>query len=631
MINNKLVSTRLLLSVGFIMSAQLSEATKLSIDGTSPVNLSINSNYNTSNQTIEFNSSDPVVCRNVSNQSSGLKAAIVDPNGDGVDMNLLQDVSYRILTQTFNAKINNVDGVCVTNKGNNYGDLIFRNQFVPAAFRTEGLNDQLVRGQSVDYTIRVENPEDSVMRFDLIEYVSSNSAANAAFFESVDVWNCLSHNISGVVCNLDNTNNKLFNATIPSGGVAEIDVSRTVGSNSAVGQSVDILTALFMKNSQNEIVDVQVINKNSLVVDNNAPVISWVNNTALNFVEDDSQGQSLSFNVIDNTGVNLTVNYLSTAIGGVNDKVEIENIAVNENQPGNYLVTFDVLPKADQFTSTGNTEQIFVQIEDDFNASSNLLMLPINITPINDAPSFQPSCLDFTINPTPVGGQTEISCNVSSNGVNRANWNYTDFISEISAGGINNDTESNQSVIFEVLPVSGLATQNSVIVITEPGTFILNDLMLILADGITGSGSFKLRALDNGTPQGISNVCPAQTGSDHCNTSEYSEEIVFNVVAPVYYIQGTIDDMPSSDEIFLRLYETGTNNPLGSSFSQAGQGATGNQSIKFTFPTALTNGVDYEVRIILQPDNRACSIASGATGIINNMNMNDLTIDCEPN
>ena len=257
-------------------------------------------------------------------------------------------------------------------------------------------------------------------------------------------------------------------------------------------------------------------------------------------------------------------------------------------------------------------------------------MLAVNIEPINDAPSFDPTCLDFTINPTPIGGETEITCNVS-NSANFATWVYSDFISNISAGGAGNDTESNQSVIYEILPISGLATQNPVTVTIEPGTFILNDLMLLLDDGISGEGRFKIRALDNGTPSGETDVCPAQSYNDHCNTSEYSEEIVFDVLAPVYYVSGTIDDLPSGDELGIRLFEFGTSNPLGGTMLISGLGASGGQTIKFTYPEALNNGVAYDVQITLAPQNRVCSITAGGTGIIDDMNMDDLLIECDPN
>jgi len=627
MIKNKLVSTRLLMSASFLLSVQLSHAVKLSIDHISPIDISDDINYDISSETVEFSASEPVVCRNLSGSTNGLSAEIIDPNGDGELMPLLEDVDYNLQTQTVNVSVNNGSGVCATNNGSTFGDLIFRDQFSPAAFRFVGLNDQIVRSESVDYKIRIENINDTTMEFDLIEYVSSNPVTNAAYLESVDVWNCLSHNVSGVDCNEDNVNNRLINASIPSGGFAEIDVSRTVGSASAIGQPVAFLTALFVKNGAGEIVDVEVITQSSTVVDNSAPVISWTNSSAINFIEDDNQSQNISFNVVDNTGVNLTPAYLATAIGAVNDKLDISGINVVENQTGQFTVSFDVLPKLNQFTSTGNTEQIFVQIEDIFNASSNLLTLTVNIEPINDAPSFTPTCLDFTINPTPIGGETEITCNAGNNSTN-AVWNFTDFISNISAGGAGNNTEANQNVIFEILPVSGLAITSTLIITIDPGTFILNDLMLILSDGVSGEGRFRIRALDNGTPNGQVDVCPALSVADHCGTSEYSQEIVFDVLAPVYFVSGTIDDLPSGDELGIRLFESGTTNALGSTMLIAGVGPNGGQSVKFTYPEALENGVAYDVQISLPPLSRTCSIVSGANGIINNDNVDDLVIDC---
>ncbi len=632
MIKNKIVSTRLLLSIGFMMSVQLSHAVKLSIDNSTPINLSADVNYVIADQVIEFSSADPVICRKLNATVGALNAEIIDPNGDGLVMPLLQNVRYNVPSQTTKANINNPSGVCVTKNNSTFNDIIFNNAFeleVPT-FTYQGLSDLVVRGQSLDYQISIENPNNQALMFDLVEYVSTNSITNSAYFESLDLWQCLSHNVAGVDCNEDNADNRLLNASIPAGQTALIDVSRTVGSSSVLGQSIEILTAMFIKNGQGEIIGTEVISHQPTVVNNNAPVLVWANSADIDFIEDENQPHTLSFDVLDSTGVDVSPGYLATAIGAVNDKLDIDGINVVENDPGEYTVFFDVTPKANQFTSAGNTETIFVQIEDEFNASSNLLMLAVNIEPINDAPSFTPTCLDFTINPTPVGGETEITCNVS-NGVSRATWNYSDFIAEISAGGLNNDTEDNQSVIFEVNPLSGLALQGPITIGNDPGTFIQNDLELILADGASGSGSFEIRAIDNGTPVGETDVCPALTFSDHCNTSAYSQEIVFNLLAPVYFVSGTIDDLPDGDELGVRLFEAGTNNPLGGNLLVAGSGISGGQAIDFSFPQALSNGVNYDVQITISPLNRTCTITDGATGTINDMNVNDLVIDCEPN
>jgi hypothetical protein len=627
MIKNKIVSTRLLLSIGFMMSVQLSHAVKLSIDNSTPINLSADVNYVIADQVIEFSSSDPVICRKLNGTVGALNAEIIDPNGDGQVMPLLQSVRYNVTSQTTKASINNPSGVCVTKNNSTFNDILFRNAFEPVVptFTYQGLSDLVVRGQSLDYQISIENPSNQALMFDLVEYVSTNSITNSAYFESLDLWECLSHNVAGVDCNEDNTGNRLLNAAIPAGQTALIDVSRTVGSSSVLGQSIEILTAMFIKNGQGEIIGTEVISFQPTVVNNNAPVLVWGNSNAIDFIEDEGQSHTLNFDVFDSTGVDVSPGYLATAIGAVNDKLDIDGINVVENEPGEYTVFFDVTPKANQFTSAGNTEQIFVQIEDEFNAPSNLLILAVNIEPINDAPSFTPTCLDFTINPTPVGGQAEITCNLA-NGVNRATWVYSDFISSISAGGIGNDTEANQAVIFEVDPVSGIAN-NGTIIIDDGGGFIKDDLVLMLDNGISGSGSFRIRAIDNG----VSDVCPAVAVGDNCNTSAYSQEIMFNLLAPVYFVSGTIDDLPDGDELGVRLFEAGTNNPLGGNLLVAGAGINGGQAIDFSFPQALSNGVSYDVQITISPLNRTCVITDGATGTINDMNVNDLVIDCEPN
>ena len=76
MINNKIVSTRLLLSIGFMMSVQLSHAVKLSIDNLTPINLSDDVNYVLAAQVIEFNSAEPVICRKINDSSTKKSTAL---------------------------------------------------------------------------------------------------------------------------------------------------------------------------------------------------------------------------------------------------------------------------------------------------------------------------------------------------------------------------------------------------------------------------------------------------------------------------------------------------------------------------------------------------------------------------
>ena len=80
MIKTKLVSTRLLLSVGFLLSVQHAYAVKLSIDNSSSIVLSEDIHYDIPSQVVEFTSSEPVICRNFSSPSNGLNAEIIDPN-----------------------------------------------------------------------------------------------------------------------------------------------------------------------------------------------------------------------------------------------------------------------------------------------------------------------------------------------------------------------------------------------------------------------------------------------------------------------------------------------------------------------------------------------------------------------
>lgn len=632
----KIVSASWLFIALMALSIQNSNALKLSINNSRDIDISSNVNYYVPDGSVMIKADEPIICHTTFGPfNANLVAEIVDPNGNGTFLPVLGSMAYNFDEQVINTDLNNSDAACVVGGGNSFGDVIFRDGLDKRQVRYEGLSSQVIRGEAVDYKIIIENVTDEVMEFDMIEYVTSPSVNNpAAFFESVDLWNCVNHNQGGVDCNEDNEYNVLLNASVPVNGMVEMDVTRSVGSNSLLGQSIEMMTAVFEKNGQGELVNAYVISNQVSVVDNSAPVISWADDAPLAFVEDDTLAQQVIFNVFDNTGINLDSNYLATVVNDVNNKLDISNFNINQVQAGQYEVSFEVTPVENQFTSSNNVEQIFVQIEDQFGVSSNLLTLPVTIAPINDAPGFNVTCLDFTINPSPVAEQSVITCNQFNGNISgpngTVNWTYSDFITDITAGGLGNNTELGQHVIFETLPVSGIITQGTVDISIDPGTFIINDLILGIPDGVYGEGRFRVRALDDGTPQGENDVCPALSPADHCSVSEYSPEIVINLLEPVYYISGTIDDLPGNDEMGLRLYEAGTNIGLGGTMLIAGLGANGGEEIKFTFPEALNDGQAYDVRITLDPFSRTCSITSGGTGIISGNNVSDVVVECNP-
>jgi hypothetical protein len=623
----KTVSTRLLF-LAMILSVQTSHGTSLSINNSGPIDLSEDVMYSLGAQNVQFMVSEPIICRTkITSPGSVMKAEIVDANGNGKVVPILSNIAYDLNSQQMKLDVNNVSSVCATANGSTYGDIIFRSKFQNHEVRYEGLSDQIVRGHSLDYKIIVDNIDDAVLRFDLVEYTSEVSPNHLAYIESIDYWNCNNNGVAGVVCNDDNTEGLLKNASVPVNGKVEIDVTRTVSSASVIGQSVDFMTAVFLKNQSNQFIDVIVISHKATVIDNFAPVLSWLNSPLVALVEDDNLPQTLQFKVVDATGVNLDPVYLSSVIGDSNDKLDFSNFNAVQNSPSEHTVSFDIVPKPNQFTGAGNSNKISVQIEDAFGAFSNPLSLPVTIDPTNDAPSFNVSCHNLVLNPTPIGSEQAVSCNDTvSSGATLQAWQYNDWLENLTAG----EFENGQTLMFNFVDVvDNDEILDFQLINNLSANMLYDDLLVITNPDASGTASFKLQAVDNGGVSG--NGCAGSGVGDGCDTYLLDETITITLLENRYFLSGVVNGLPGQfDNIELNLFDSLVGG------GQIGQtivsGVVGGGSVSFDFNSIpFLNGSEYRLEFT-EPN---CDfivngnpIGDVLSGTINEQNVNNINITC---
>jgi len=621
---NQIISAvnKTLIITGLLIMSPFSSAIKLSVNGSAAVELSDNVNLDTVGDSLQLLVEKPIVCHTVltSLPSSTFVVDVIDPNGDGVSMPLLGNISYDIFTKVVNADINNQNSACVTKDKVSYGDVIFRTDFDVNEFSYSYLPTEVTPGQTIDYKIIIKNRYYSLMNFDLKEYAPLSSVQNQAYFDSVDFWDCDSHNGSTVNCNGDTIDNELTNASIANGYTAEIDVSRTVSSNAAIGSTVELLTAAYVKDQSGKIVDVMVLSHEANVVNNSAPVLSWLNAPSVSLVEDQTQATSLTFVIDDSTGVNVDVSYLQQAITSANGKLTFSNVSVSQNLVGNFEVTFDVVPVADAFTDQGNPESILIQVEDDFGLNSNQLALNVDITPINDPPSFNISCDHIVVNPTPGVGESNVGCASQST----FNQVYTDFLANLTPG----PNESSQLMSFQFLNLvdsNGILNSESLNIINSSPNMQYDDLLFITNSGTSGTATFEVKATDSGGLQG--NGCNGTQVGDGCDTFVFGNPITIELLNPTFTISGVATSFPGGvgDKVFLKLTVNGAVEVT--SFEVDASNANG-----FTLDYRLEEGDTYLIeKNGYVGSGNDCEIQAGGSGVMGTSDLSDLVLDCSAN
>lgn len=596
-----------------LVAASNAMAVNVSFNNSAAMNMFDEVKYNVAGNEIEFFVNEPIICHtSPSLVVSGLAAIVTDANdGAGIIMPVTESVQYDVINQLISAGVNSNQAACASRNSGTFNDIIFKSNFDDVvSFTVEYVNlpDLVVLDQPVDYEIIVQNNSSQDLAFDLLEYVSQSSLQNDAYFSEFSVsWDCINESLPNVDCGESITNrNGVKNVILQGGEFARISVSRTVSPQSVLNENISMLAAVFIKNQTGDFVGIETVDKQVEVVENEAPQLSWLNNSINTFLEDDQFGQVLSFRIEDGSGANFTVNNLAQAILSYNDKVDFSNISVQEVLSGIYDVSFTVTPQADKFTDSQNTEFISIQVSDIFNVYSNTLILEVEITPVNDAPSFNVSCTHLVLDPTPLAGDSEVSCAalVAGQGPPRsAVYTWNDFLVGVSAGPY-----ENQAISFEIAPG---ATGDPIIDHLIIGSN-MSDLWLLMQDGASGSATINLIATDDGD---------LLNGGQ--NQFQLNTDITIELLPVTYTVSGLANGFPTADpasELTLRL-------TVGVDILDLEVDAV--NASGFTFGYQLANGANYSVQIIGQTLAN-CSITGGGSGTVASNNMTDLVIDCVP-
>ncbi|TDR19596.1 hypothetical protein [Marinicella litoralis] len=605
-----IVLGQFLITLLTLATANQSMALTVSFSDSQPLNLYDEVQYHLSVNEVDFFVGDPVICHTkLGLPVSGLAAVVTDANsGPGTILPISESIQYDVPSQTILANVNSKDAACVTPNGKLFADVIFSSDFDSVtAFTVEYVNlpDLVVLDQTLDYNIIIQNLSNQELVFDVLEYVSEVSIQNTAYFSGLNVsWDCVNEFLPDVDCGSSIADRYGARSVIlQPGEFADILVSRTVSTQSVLNQTIDMMTAVFVKNQAGDFIDVKSIDKQLEVVENEAPQLSWINSTLNTFLEDDTIGQVLSFRIEDGSGANFSAATLEQAILSYNNKVEFSNITVQEVVSGVYDVSFTVMPQADKFTDSQNSEFISIQVSDIFNVYSNTLILEVAITPVNDAPSFDVSCTHLILDPSPLNNGSDVICasqvgnaNTQRSGV----YTWDDFLINVSPGPY-----ENQSISFELTNVTGDAIIDDLVIGSN-----MSDLWLLMQDGASGTAVINLQATDNG-----------DTLNNGENQFELPTDITIELLPVTYTISGVANDFPTIDpasEITVRLSVGGDVVDLE---------VDANNANDFIFGYQLADGASYTVQIIGQTLAN-CSITNGASGTISGSNVTDLVIDC---
>jgi hypothetical protein len=596
-------------------------ALKLSFNNATPLNMFDEVQYNINNAVVGLYVSDPIICHTSPNSVvSGLAAVVTDINlGNSIVLPFNNTIQYDLANQIINADVNSNQAACVGVNGHLNNDIIFQSSFneeLTYTIEYQNVPDLVVLGQPIDYNILVQNNSSQDLTFDVLEFVSENPLTNDAFFDDANVsWDCINQSLPNVNCGTGIIDRYgVSSVTLQAGEHADISVSRTVSLLSQLNEEINMLAAVFVTDQNGDFVSVSTADKTAVVSENVAPKLTWLNNSINTFTEDDQVGQSLSFRIEDGSGDIFTDNYVEDAILSYNNKVDISDVVVQENQSGVYDVSFTVTPQADKFTDAKYSEFISIQVNDYFNVFSNTLILEVEITAVNDAPSFDVTCLKLVLDPTPLIPENQASCEIPnplpSNGPD-GNYNGEDFFRGVSPGPY-----EDQTLLFSI--TDGTLAGNTEILDTDflgglTASSNLEDLLIFTNDGEDGEVTFKLTATDN------------------LGMSYDLDTLITIEVRPVTYtISGLVNGLTVTDS-FVRLGldvggQTVINNfDIRESDADCPAQPTGTKC--FTFGYQLDDNDTYDVGI-LGSFLTNCSINPAFNGIIAGENVTDLVVNC---
>ncbi|MCX7545084.1 hypothetical protein [Marinicella gelatinilytica] len=648
------------LTIGLLSLAGLGLTTadagvKVIMNQSTPLGMVGDTEYDLDNNIIEIVLDRPVICNKKDNQAypNGItKLKIYDPNremqgGFGTQDGLYfdTDANYEIqnghlLLDTYNP----AKALCVSAESGNY-DLIYKDPFetpVEAAplMQYVGLPDIVSPGQELNYEIHLTNPSTapSDIYFDLMEYWHKNSG-HAAYMFDAGSRTCNPSN--SVVCDASPISKLKKNVRLSPGNTLELKITQVVDSNSIENNNLEFMAAAFLRNGSNGDFkprvysndfyekDVHVISKTVSVQDNTPPVVTWTNGqpSSVSFYEDENNELTFDFEFFDMETHDLSdiTPTVSVKYNTVSAMIDFLGIAQN----GNHQYSVKIKPEPDAFTNTGDPEVVTITVDDNVGGQSTLTF-NVDISSVNDAPTFALNCNELTINEQ----NTDLSCTsaIGNGGGNQIQgvWGDEYIIASFDPG----PNESHQLV--QKYEVEIVDNSDGVLDTFGSGSAVTIDkdsgeVTIHTNNGVYGTALVRVRVKDNDGVAGA-NGCdtndPGYEASHGCDVSDWKPLTI--VSQPFKYsVSGEVLGLPTSKSIQLKL--TGTEN--GISVDVNTNITVSSTQHSFTLqngngqPQLLDDGTTYTVIPDLVPNGYTCNVTNG-TGTINGSDITNVEVSC---
>lgn len=387
-----------LASLIFLSQLNTVYAVDVTINGSEPLPLSTNISYDfqANPSTVDFQVDTAIVCTSIRNTTEPLVLVVSD--GNDIDVTSLNS---GLRTTTYDLSQNLIKFItddsikCATANG------MLRETISRLGFES-GQDDLQItlldaNGQPFDemaqvsddqnfiYQYVIDNNGTTIITADIGEYYSLNN--RAPFFDDVagNDWSCSEANLinggSTTTCGTNLVGEgtvELTNAIIEPGEQLIVTASRMINiPQDTVGIPIDVLAAGFVKNTDDTMVGNNIIFKSFGTTNNNPPTISNIDDVDL---LEGGASDVLSFTVTDveNDDASLVV----TASSSDQSVVPNANIIL-AGSGSNRTVQFT--PNVDANTAAGPVT-ITLTVSDGISTTDG--QFNVNITPINDAPSF---------------------------------------------------------------------------------------------------------------------------------------------------------------------------------------------------------------------------------------------------
>ncbi|GAA4810933.1 hypothetical protein GCM10011365_13750 [Marinicella pacifica] len=649
-----------ILSLVFLGLATAHAGVKLILDSSSPLGMVGSTNYDLNNNTIEVSLDRPILCNQAPGYNTGslTKLKIFDPNDEmkGFASNeglyFASDAEYEVNNgQLFLATDNPAKALCVSSVSGDF-DLIFKSAFEPATQTTAtvnyiGLPSVVSPGQQINYQIEFSNPTAQSVYFDLIEYWDHNSGLHNAYMAAANQREC-NDSDSLVVCSvpLYDDSGVIKGIQLFSGGTFTLDVTQTVDPNSATGEELDFMAGVFLTDGHNGdflprtlsgphfTTNPITVSKTVLVENNDPPTVTWeVAPPALtSFYEDEATSQTfeIRYSDLQTPAANLTVTVDEQQGGKVN---VVKGPFVADGFDG--TMTLEVSPVADAYTD--NPEQVTVNVKD-AGGLTTPLTFDVEITPVNDAPSFAMNCAELTINEQ----NNEMTCTspVGNGGGNQIAGVWDDeFIIDSFNPGPNEAHQAVKKYEVEIvnnsdnlLDTFGSGSAVKIDAVTGEVTVHTNN-------GAYGTAEVRIRVHDNGGVNGVDGCDsndPNFNPQHGCDVSDWQPLTIISA-PPVFNFSGVINGLQANKYVILDLLDAGNGDaPIENYYNNS----QNNNPVTFSFSYDAVSQFNYKIIVTNESSDYNCDISSvksnqvdpdTITGTISNVHIDDIVVTCSQN